>query len=182
MNAEGWIEIVTLLITIFFFPALLALNIAARRRQESQAGALIRRVLRPRLRVLDLIVLSVLGIGTAVGWWEALYSDRTLRESVPLVRITLFWVLALVAILSGPFQWCVEFRENAVLTALYIPWEKIRSYKIVDHRTLHVRMAGYGSLDYRIRPEDMPAVREILEAKLGNSAPAHEIETPALVS
>lgn len=181
MGTSLWFDLAATLFFIVMAPMWVIATLVTYRKREFAAGRLWLRVVRPRQRVVGIVSLTIVTTLVLAGWIQAFLSDMSVREAAPYLRLSIIWVCVLFGIFSGTWSWHLEFREHGLLSYNFLPWEKIRSYKIVGDRTLHLMVSGYGSLDYRIRPEDMSAVREILEAKLASSVPAREVDTSALV-
>lgn len=186
MTARDWAEILTTWGAVVFFALMFLYIRSLRVRAVNQAGQMLLRVLRPRVRRWCVYWFALSCVVLVPQW--ALLLTGTVR-AVELARTVVYTMLPLLALLLNSMSlgdMYIEVRENGiVLRAEFWPWEKVRSYAWLDRSyrldvgsTLRLRLAGYGMADYRIAASQKDALDRLLQEKLS----AADKTEPALPS
>jgi len=169
MTPRDWAEIMSswgIVVCVgLTFPYIRAL----RTRAVKQAGQLLLRVLRPRVRRWCVCLFALWCVVLVMKWAFLLTGTVLAVELACAVGATIVPLLALLfhSMGLGPMMY-IEVRENGiVLRAEFWPWEKVRSHTWLDFgATLRLRLAGYGIADYRIAASQKEALDRLLLEKL----------------
>ena len=168
MTPRDWVEILAawglVVCSALAFPYIRSLLARA----VHQAGQLLLRVLRPRVRRWCLSLFALWCVVVVVKWASLLTDTVRAAELAGAVGNTILPLLALLYDWMGLGNMYLEVRENGiVLRAEFWPWEKVRSYTWLDVApTLRLRLVGYGIADYRIAASQKDAFDRLLHDRV----------------
>ena len=172
MTPRDWVLILGQWCAVGVFAVAALYGRSKRIQAVGEAGPLVLRVARPRVRAWHLVILFVLCITLVPQWVSVLINGVPPRE---LAHMALYTIIPFIVYPTMRADAYVEARENGIVcNQAFWPWGCVENYEWLDDgRTLRLRRARYDFTDFRIAESQKNALDRILRQ---NTRGSDEVE------